>query len=666
MKATWLAGAALLGLAHVATTAAATAQTGGAPTVQQQFEAGSDALTAGKWDEALAAFIALEQRLSGGKNARSLAIVRVRKGEALARLGRDEEAEAALKAGIPGLPAGDMSIAEDRFLAALAIGQIEERALDYGGAADHYRIAESAATTPFAKIQAIGGIVRTTMFQDAASALADTDRAIALLPEIEGSEKSLKPSLQTLRGRVLMNLGRFKDARKELRAAVDDLGGLTLQVDVSDLSARGDLALASLLDGDEESARKYFAYTGAGRTKKPFARGAEVAAPSCEETGLSPEDVAVVQFAIADDGSVVQAVPIYASTQGPSALEFARAASKWSWAPDAVKDIPGLLRRATRVEMRCSTAVERPSLRSLMRQDVEQWLVERGSKALDGGTNRQAVQLAGDWRAELARREAADGAASLSLFPLLLALAENSTVAHDDRRAFFERATAIARAEQAPGPVLAYLAIENKLADDEAGVTRRGWKRDSLLPLLDMPSVASSPRAAAAVRLMEADSLASSKKRKEARAILATVRDDGALPATDSLRTGALVRLASLEIAEGNEEAARAAFAASGLDAQQCALVDAGPIMVGGRPTSAAFPNDALRWGFEGWTVTEFDITADGDSRNLRTTVAYPPFVFSAAGRTMFDRIRYQQTYRPDGGLGCGAQSSSVTFRLPD
>ena len=662
MKAIWLAGVAALGFAHVT----ADAQTGGAPTIQQQFEAGSGALTDGKWDEAVAVFTALEQRLSGGKNNRSLAIVRVRKGEALAQLGREEEAETALKAGLPDLPANDPSIADDRYLAALTIGQIAERALDYGGAVDHYRIAESAATTPGAKVRAIGGIVRTTMFQDAASALSDTDRAIALLPQIEGSEKGLKPSLQTLRGRVLLNLGRFKDARRELHAAVGDLGGLTLKVDASDLSARGDLALAALLDGDEDSARKYLAYTGAGRTKKPFTRGADVAAPSCEETGLSPDDVAVVQFSIADDGSVVHAAPIYASTQGPSALEFARAASKWSWSPDAVKDIPGLLRRATRVEMRCSTAIERPSIRSLMRQDVEQWLAKRGSQALDGGVSRQAVQLAAEWTSELARREAAGSGTTLDTFPLLFALTENSTVSHDEKRAYFERAMDIARRENAPGAVLAYLAIEKELAGRAALVTRRGWKHDSLMPLLAVPAIAASPRAAAAIRLMEADGLAGNKKRAEARTILAAIGDDRSLPATDSLRTGALVRLASLEIAEGNEEAARTAFAASGLDAQQCALVDAGPIMVGGRPTSSAFPTDVLRWGFEGWTVTEFDITADGDSQNLRTTVAYPPFVFSKAGRTMFDKIRYQQTYRPDGGLGCGAQSSSVTFRLPD
>ena len=102
------------------------------PTIQQQFEAASTALDAEQWAEALRLFEALEARIT--QSPRTLAVIRVRKATALARLGRRDEAIAALRLGLPGLPADDRSLDADRFVALLGLGEAAELSLDYAEA----------------------------------------------------------------------------------------------------------------------------------------------------------------------------------------------------------------------------------------------------------------------------------------------------------------------------------------------------------------------------------------------------------------------------------------------------------------------------------------------------------------------------------------------------
>ena len=74
----------------------------------------------------------------------------------------------------------------------------------------------------------------------------------------------------------------------------------------------------------------------------------------------------------------------------------------------------------------------------------------------------------------------------------------------------------------------------------------------------------------------------------------------------------------------------------------------------------------AMRWGFEGWTQVQFDIGADGNVINQRALLSYPPFIFSEAGTKFFTQAKYAKTYRPDGGLGCGATTTRIRFLLPE
>lgn len=638
---------------------AAAAPAAAQSTVQQQFDAASAALESGKWSEALAIYEILEARLGNGKSPRSLAIVRVRKGEALAELGRDEEARAALRQGLPALPAADPSLREDRLLGTILLGEVAERQLDYGAALQHYRAAEAMAATPRLKARALGGLIRTGMFVDPSAALTDADRLLALARASGASDdKALAPGL-TLKGRVLLNLKRYDEAAETLKDAASGLGGLTLKVDFSDISARSDASLALLLAGGAGEARRYLAYTGAGRTDTDFDRGADMTPPPCGgEHDLAPQDVAVVQFSIRDDGSVGHATPIYWSRQGLGVLAYAEAVKGWSWTPEQVREVPPLLRALTRVELRCSTASDRPAPVEILAADVDAWLRANKVAPMADDTRSDAI-LSRQLSDELARRQAQHGATSIQLLPVLSALAANAVVSREDSAKHLERAIVIARQAKAPAPVLAHFGL--RLAE----TSHEGWRVPDFRPLYDDPIISADPRAAAAVRLEHAIELGEHRRGREARPLLQQVRDMPGLRPADPIRVGALVRLSSVELGAGNVAAAQAAFDATGLTARQCALIDAGPGLRRTGASSADFPQEAMRWGFEGWAVVEHDVAADGKTLNQRATIAYPPFVFSPAATGVIEDMRYEKSYRPDGSLGCGGKSSRIAFKLP-
>src|SRR5215217_6693034 len=139
MKISQVAAAAVVALTGAAASAQQPAPAP-APTVQQQFEAATAALEAENWAEALRILETLERRVAA-TNPRSLAIVRVRKGQALLRLGRLDEAAATIAPNLAALPANDSSLADDRFRSFLTLGRVGELRLQYREAAEHYRAA---------------------------------------------------------------------------------------------------------------------------------------------------------------------------------------------------------------------------------------------------------------------------------------------------------------------------------------------------------------------------------------------------------------------------------------------------------------------------------------------------------------------------------------------
>lgn len=628
-------------------------------TVQQDFDAATQLYQAKNYQGAVAAWETLEKRAA--RNPRTLAVVRVRKSLALFALDRKEEAVAAARAGLDKMPESDASLRGDRHDAWLALGRIAESAVDYASAAEAYRQAEALASTDAERLASFRGLIETGTFVDPDAAMADMARANALLVSVPTDAKA-RAVLKHVESQLLMNRGDFAGARTAAGEAVKLLGGLTTRTDLYDVAARSDYAIAALLEGKPDEARKYMAYTGAGRLGTgTFDPAVQMKVPDCGgEAGLKPDDIAVIEFSIQDDGSVGYSVPVYAAGGGAVALEFARAARNWSWTPEQAKALPTFFRYRARVEMRCSTSFDRPSVGQYLDGELGAWLTEKKvvPPALAGGSDAATAPIQ---RRQLAALEAAHGKDSLALVPLLHLLAQNSVVSREERLALARRELAVLDANGATGA--ARLAGERFVWINlrPENFYKRSFAKD-IAPALTAPAYAADPHARAAVRLMLADTIREFDATRT-RAILGEVAGDPALQANDPLRVGALVRLASLEQANGNTDAAQLAFEKSGLSARQCAIVDSAPRLAGS--PGGHFPQEALVWGFEGWTQMQFDVAADGRVLRQRAVISYPPFVFDKASSNLVKDLRFEKTYRPDGGLGCGGDTRRIVFRMP-
>jgi outer membrane biosynthesis protein TonB len=425
------------------------------------------------------------------------------------------------------------------------------------------------------------------------------------------------------------------------------------------VSARSDAAIASLLAGKSDEARRYMAMTGAGRlTKGEFDPAVQMDVPPCGgEADLRPADMAVVEFTIGDDGVVRNVSPIYAAGGGAVALEFARAVRDWSWTPEQAKALPPFFRSNVRVEMRCSTAFERPSIGKILDADMAAWLQTKGLSLPTEERGADAVTVVRQ-RAALAAAEAKSGPNSVATLPPLYALVNNAVVGREETNVLARRALAIAEAQGAPPTARLPLDINVRMTAS-ADSWKDGAYARAVTPLLSVPAYANDPQARAAIQLLIAERTNNRTRRAP---LLQEVADDTRLKPNDPFRVGALIRLASLQQQAGDTAAARATFDRSGLAANQCAILDAPPHMLSAGGT---FPNDAFVWGFEGWTKSQFDVGADGRVVNERAVLSYPPFIFTKAGTAAVAGSRWSKTFRPDGGVGCGGLARSVRFKMP-
>ncbi len=649
------AGMMAIAAATIQVAAPVTAQTP-ATTLQQDFDAAAALDTKGDKTAALAAWQKLEARTKPGSRSRGVALIR--KSAALFKLDRSDDAVTAARAGLALLPASDATLAEDRWRAHYDLGTIAENALDYAGASNSYASAEMAADNPDFKAASMLALANTKTFTDPAAAEAALARADALLKPLKTDGK-LKALVARRHAILLLNRGTYEPARAYAVEAVKQLGGLTSQTDVTDVSARSDAAIASLLAGKADDARRYMAMTGAGRlTKGEFDPAVQMDVPPCGgEADLRPADMAVVEFTIGDDGVVRNVSPIYAAGGGAVALEFARAVRDWSWTPEQVKALPAFFRYNVRIEMRCSTAFERPSITKFLDADMASWLESKGLALPTEERGADAVAVVRQ-RAALAAAEAKSGANSLAALPPLYQLVNNAVVGREESNALARRALAIAEAQGAPPTARLPLDVSVRQTD-----SADNWKDEvyarAMTPLLSVPAYANDPKARSAIVLLIAERTASRSRRAT---LLQQVADDKGLAANDPLRVGALIRLASLQQQAGETATARATFERSGLAANQCAILDAPPRFLS---AGGVFPNEAMAWGFEGWTKTQFDVDANGRVLNQRAVLSYPPFVFTKAGVQTVAGARWSKTFRPDGGVGCGGLSQQVRFKMP-
>ena len=633
-------------------------------TVQQAFDAGTQAIEKQDWAKALTIYEGLEQRLQPNKRAeRSLAIVRIRKAQALYALRRFDDAEAHLQESLGKLPTDDASLVEDRAIALTILGSLAERRFDYPQAVDRFREAARIDGPLDLRLRGYTKLLRLASFVDRTAGLADADTALALAKPKQAELKTWVAIIQNLRGRILLNMDRKGEATAALDEAVKLLGGSTFgKIDAFDFSARSDAAIAAILNDKPDDARAYLAKTGAAMmASQGFRLGADMNPPQCGSavTGPKPEDVAIVEFSIREDGGVAGSVPIYFSGAPENAAEFARAVSEWSWSADDLKKVSPFLRAQTRLEMRCTTVFGRPDTLTLIAPDLDRWLTGRSDPLPQMGASqvRRVLEL----RAELARRETAHGKESVQVLAPLVELAAVRLVPQDEAWTLIDRATAIAKQNDAPAAVrtvIAMVATKNHEGADHSSLLRA---LERLFQLRTDPVIAKDPRAMAAITLFLADA---NRLGKTETASLQSIANDTRLAANEPFRIGALTRLASLESKAGRIDSARELFNQTGLTAQQCALSDAVPRKKSGNIRDESYPDEALQWGFGGWVTTEFDIDAEGRPQNTRPLIAFPPFVFGKPTAKAVEGFRFERRYRPEGTLGCGGNRQNVTYNF--
>ncbi|WP_294333491.1 energy transducer TonB [uncultured Sphingomonas sp.] len=636
---------------------AADPQQQAAPTLQQLFDTATKAAAEGKCTEAVQAFEQIEQNQKAMSAPTVRAAVDVRKGYCLAMLEHADEGEAAIRRGLPVLAARGADFAEEVRQSHLALARIATLRFDYPAAAAEYR-AVLESSTGRDRVRPLLGLAQVLMFDHDGEALRYAAEARALVQGNPAFGKRDVAAVQTQYARALLNAGRVKEGYAELKDSLRKQGGLDLKVDVSDLSTRSDLAIAAWLDHDIDSARNYLAYTGAGRFKdSPFTRARDMDLPPCGEAyGLKPEDSAIIEFSLAEDGHVSGVLPIYVPAGRTAAVAFGRMVSGWSWTPEAAQSIPPLFRSTTRVELRCTTGIERPPLTAPLKQAFADWL-ETQHVADAGWAAMPAAKAAPLERAALAEARAKGDRAAM-LF-VLLALGDNGTVSQPDRKAALAEAVTLGDALSAPAAARAYLAIT------EASVSHEYGSQDAALrALLARPDFQNDPLSAATLRVMIAMPRFRRRAPADGDALLAGVTEGNALPDRHPLKVAALLQRANIAAGKGDVAAAQQYFAKTGLTSRQCSLLGLKPAVRGVGNVDSAFPMAAQQMGFEGWVKIEFDVATDGRTIAPRIVSAYPAFVFDEAGVGMAKSFRYTTSYRPEDGVACTAESTPVMFRL--
>jgi hypothetical protein len=272
-------------------------------------------------------------------------------------------------------------------------------------------------------------------------------------------------------------------------------------------------------------------------------------------------------------------------------------------------------------------------------------------------------------RAELERREAADGAQSVQLVPALTALGNNDAAPPKERVAARGRRIDVMVAAKAP-PEIVDIARMGSIYDDydsgrlQSDIARA--QRDGVSPILaaQLAEDRGDSRIAMWSRLELAEAHDTLKAAEKAKPLLETIvaAPTSVLAEGDPIRTAALLRLANIAAAARDSEAAARALAATGLSPEQCALIDVKPQAINASIGSSAFPGEAVRWGTGGYAKVGHDITADGHTTNVRTIIAAPPFVFGPPTEKAVARFRYQPVFRPDNSVGCSGNVQSVRY----
>lgn len=632
--------------------------------IQQQFDTASAAAATLDCVKAVPLFTALERDPRLKEGTLSQAAVAVRKGICLIRQGQNAEGEAAIAKGLPRIERAGANFAVDYTDGENALGDAALSRWDYENAKRHFK-AGMAKQEGIGRLSSLGRLARASAFDGGTASLDYVDEGLRYLAADPATSKDLLAQWRTIRARALLNQGRNEDAYNELKTALALSGGLTLKTSVSEASMRGDLALAALLLERKDDARKYMAYTGQGRlANSPFAVAVAMSPPDCgEASGLRPEDFAVVEFAIADDGSVLSPRTIYTRGGPDVAAAFARAVGDWYWRPEDVNKIPGFYRIATRVELRCSAAAgPSQNINKDVFDRLTNWAAKQtGIEVPENGDKQPAL-------AALSRMIAETQAQG----PFVRHAAASIQQALGESR-YPTRPIAsfpAAEASKLPPEVVTAVSYYNRtFAVTERLITPKRVKASDveaaaaeMLAFAREPAIAADPPVAAAAKFYALRLMPRKEPMGQQSAVLQEIAGDDRLGTAHPLRQLALLDLANRAAAKGDLNAAQAYFQRTGLTEQQCALLGPTPALRRSGAGSEDFPNEAMAYGFEGWVRLEFDIKADGKTAGTRPVIAYPPFVFVDAATRMSSGLRFETSYRPGGNVACSANNSTIRF----
>lgn len=486
------------------------------------------------------------------------------------------------------------------------------------------------------------------MFDDPDAAIQAT-RDMITLAGADGRHRAVALNLM---GRAQLAKGARAEAVQTLLRASAAAGGLTRTIDALDASIRADLGLAALLDGDEKLAHSYLAATGVAQDPGAYLPASRDIGVRLCPSFATQADLVVIEFAVTPEGRPRNIRAIYSNKGGHYASLMSEYATTFRWNPAQVTQLRPFQASQLRLELRCSPAEDGVSEIIDGVEPRFAWLSKLGVAPFDAD---DATSLAGLERtkAELAARERQHGLHSPHVLPILHVRSNSPLTTFAETIAALERSFRIAESANAPASVSAELLARRAYIEtkDDAEILRR------LQDLAQSQRYAADPEARGYLNYL----IGSASEPPLAEKHLLAAATASELPEAHPIRRAANLQLFYLG-AGSKDNAARAKYlAGTGLRLSPCSLAT---LKRERMPSGQSFPNEAARWGFEGWSVVQFDIDSTGALRNVIPVVSYPPLVFTEAAKRTASTMRYdiRGAVGQDGGRKRG--SNYIAFQL--
>lgn len=605
------------------------------------------------------------------------AVISMRIGICKVRLDQSAEALPMIHSAMPKLETDEVRFKLDLAEAWGALGDAAYSDYNYERAASSYRKALSYLEGTD-RLLLLAKLARAKMFEKDLEAQEAAREAIKILESQPQTEQSKRAAYYTLYGRTLLNYGDWQKAYDTLKTALDMSGGLTLKTSLEETALRYDLATVAWLLGEKKAAESYLFYTGAGRiTETPFSRAAYIESPLCgDEEGLKNTDFAIVEFSIRKDGSVAAAHTVYTQGSRSAAEAFGRAASKWHWDPQQVEKIPAFYRVLTRLELRCSNrAGSGLDVLDPFHDRFTDW-ANKTILSVDAQFDLKSEDpiLLHDKLLDLSRlgeskQNALGVIATLSLWldvkrPRASGLeAKYERLYERQRREISQKLMKLINEHPVDKSARNWIEFQNILQEPFDYIVHRAKRNlGKLNNFLLTDNIINDATAYASISLLlskiyDIDS-------SEYYELIHRISQDERLPLASPLRQNAHLMISSYFKRKNNDDKAKEYYEKTGLSSGQCALMSDAPKKTRGIVKYSEYPNSAKDYGMEGWTVYELDVNTEGRPVNIRSTIAYPPFVFTDNQVPAIQQYRFAPSYRPEGNIACTALSTSINYKM--